>query len=101
MTDFSNLPYRPCAGIMLANTDGQIFTGQRIDAGKSKYPDTWQMPQGGIDDGEDAETAYQCCAGQEYPAIRASEKFSEGLQHVGVASRRVSENRSCNKIRLH
>lgn len=57
MTDFSNLPYRPCAGIMLANTDGQIFTGQRIDAGKSKYPDTWQMPQGGIDDGEDAETA--------------------------------------------
>ena len=55
--DFSDLPYRPCAGIMLANKDGKVFVGQRLDAAASKYPDAWQMPQGGIDDGEDAETA--------------------------------------------
>ncbi|WP_417621863.1 RNA pyrophosphohydrolase [Parasphingorhabdus sp.] len=55
--NFDTLPYRPCAGIMLANREGQIFVGQRLDAAKSNYPDAWQMPQGGIDKGEDAETA--------------------------------------------
>ncbi len=47
------LPYRPGVGIMLANAAGMIFVGQRIDwAG-----DAWQMPQGGVDDGEDWEDA--------------------------------------------
>lgn len=55
MSDANDLPYRPCAGIMLANTDGQVFVGQRID--KAPEGDAWQMPQGGIDDGEDAEAA--------------------------------------------
>lgn len=54
MTESESLPYRPCAGIMLANRDGKIFVGQRIDS-ISKI--SWQMPQGGIDDGEDAEEA--------------------------------------------
>lgn len=54
MTATESLPYRPCAGIMLANRDGKIFVGQRIDS-ISKI--AWQMPQGGIDDGEDAEDA--------------------------------------------
>ena len=53
MTDTSALPYRPCAGIMLRNADGKVFVGQRLDA----VVEAWQMPQGGIDDGEDAETA--------------------------------------------
>ncbi len=57
MTDFSTLPYRPCAGIMLANREGRVFVGQRLDAADSLYPDAWQMPQGGIDEGEDPETA--------------------------------------------
>ena len=57
MSDFSQLPYRPCAGIMLANRKGKVFTGQRLDAAQSKYPDAWQMPQGGIDKGEKAEMA--------------------------------------------
>lgn len=57
MSDFSNLPYRPCAGIMLANRNGEIFVGQRLDAAQSNYPDAWQMPQGGIDEGEKAEAA--------------------------------------------
>ena len=45
----SGLPYRPCVGIMLLNADGLVFVGQRLD---SKL-EAWQMPQGGIDDGED------------------------------------------------
>ena len=49
----STLPYRPCAGVMLMNRTGQVFVGQRIDT----TVEAWQMPQGGIDDGEDAETA--------------------------------------------
>ena len=50
-----DLPYRPCAGIMLANMDGLVFVGQRID--KAPEGDAWQMPQGGIDDGEDPREA--------------------------------------------
>ena len=42
------LPYRPCVGVMLINAQGMIFAAQRID---STQP-AWQMPQGGIDDGE-------------------------------------------------
>ena len=49
----SNLPYRPCAGIMLVNRAGQVFVGQRLDT----TIEAWQMPQGGIDPGEDARTA--------------------------------------------
>ena len=47
------LPYRPCVGVMLVNGAGHIFTGQRIDTSQP----AWQMPQGGIDPGEDAPTA--------------------------------------------
>lgn len=52
--DYSHLPYRPCAGVMLVNRDGLVFVGQRIDNPDS---DAWQMPQGGIDEGEEAEEA--------------------------------------------
>ncbi len=53
-----NLPYRPCAGFMLVNADGQVFVGQRIDANRDpKTLGAWQMPQGGIDKGEDEEQA--------------------------------------------
>ena len=40
--------YRPSAGIMLLNRDGLVFVAQRIDTPGN----AWQMPQGGIDDGE-------------------------------------------------
>lgn len=53
MTDKADLPYRPCAGIMLLNGDGRAFVGQRIDT----TVEAWQMPQGGIDPGEEAEEA--------------------------------------------
>lgn len=51
--DIEALPYRPCVGLMLLNREGQIFAGQRLD---NNY-DSWQMPQGGIDEGETAEEA--------------------------------------------
>jgi len=50
MTD---LPYRPCAGVMLLDRDGRVFVGQRVDT----TLEAWQMPQGGIDPGEDARAA--------------------------------------------
>ncbi len=44
----SNLPYRPCVGVMLADSTGRVFVGQRKDSDSA----AWQMPQGGIDPGE-------------------------------------------------
>ncbi len=49
MTNPDSLPYRPCAGVMLVNRDGRVFVGQRLDS----TLEAWQMPQGGIDPGED------------------------------------------------
>lgn len=54
MTDISALPYRPCVGVMLVNADGLAFAGKRIDNREGEF---WQMPQGGIDDGEDLHAA--------------------------------------------
>ncbi len=51
--EIAKLPYRQNVGIMLMNADGGVFVGQRLD---SEVP-AWQMPQGGIDKGEDAKTA--------------------------------------------
>jgi putative (di)nucleoside polyphosphate hydrolase len=44
------LGYRPCVGVMLVNAEGLAFVGRRID---NKEGDWWQMPQGGVDPGED------------------------------------------------
>jgi putative (di)nucleoside polyphosphate hydrolase len=49
----SDLPYRPCVGIMLLNAEGKVFVGRRLD----QTVEGWQMPQGGIDEGEDARQA--------------------------------------------
>ena len=54
MTDLSRLPYRPCVGVMLVNADGKVFVGKRID---NREGDWWQMPQGGVDKGEDLKAA--------------------------------------------
>ena len=51
MTDPSTLPYRPAAGVMLINAEGKVFVAQRLDS----TLEAWQMPQGGLDEGENAE----------------------------------------------
>ena len=49
MIDRETLPYRPAAGIMLLNREGRVFVAQRLDSSL----EAWQMPQGGLDEGED------------------------------------------------
>ena len=51
--DIEKLPYRPCVGLVVMNRRGEIFAGQRLD----NLSDAWQMPQGGVDDGEDPRDA--------------------------------------------
>jgi len=52
--DPNKLPYRPCVGVMVLNAKGHVFVGRRI---KQELGQAWQMPQGGIDDGEDIREA--------------------------------------------
>ena len=57
--DTTTLPYRPCVGVMVFNRKGRVWIGRRIN-GKPEHVDethAWQMPQGGIDDGEDPREA--------------------------------------------
>ena len=53
-TRYEDLPYRPCIGVMLLNRAGRAFIGRRIDGPEHvDATHAWQMPQGGIDPGED------------------------------------------------
>ena len=47
--NFEKLPYRNGVGIVVLNNENKIFVAKRIDNPKN----FWQMPQGGIDEGED------------------------------------------------
>ena len=49
--------YRRGVGVMLFNRDGQILVGKRRDTAGKPGGDAWQMPQGGIDHGEDPRAA--------------------------------------------
>lgn len=51
--EIAKLPYRENVGVMLVNENGGVFVGQRRDSEVA----AWQMPQGGIDKGENAEDA--------------------------------------------
>ncbi|HYS49862.1 MAG TPA: RNA pyrophosphohydrolase [Xanthobacteraceae bacterium] len=54
MPRYEDLPYRPCVGMMVLNRAGRVFIGRRVD-GPEHVDEThvWQMPQGGLDPGED------------------------------------------------
>ncbi len=54
--EIEKLPYRRNVGVMLANPQGEVFVGHRIDR-QPHEPPAWQMPQGGIDKGEDPRAA--------------------------------------------
>lgn len=54
MSRLEDLPYRPCVGLAVFHGDGKVFLGQRL--GGAEHVDathSWQMPQGGIDKGEE------------------------------------------------
>jgi putative (di)nucleoside polyphosphate hydrolase len=49
-----SLPYRPCVGLVVFNRAGLAFIGRRIDGPEHvDLTHAWQMPQGGIDAGEE------------------------------------------------
>lgn len=67
--------YRPCVGVMLVNAEGKVFVGRRID---NREGDWWQMPQGGVDKGEDLRAA----------ALRElAEETGVAEQHVSIIGR--------------
>lgn len=58
--DQITLPYRRCVGIALFNREGQVFVARRRGEASGEHvrgPYRWQMPQGGIDPGEEPEAA--------------------------------------------
>ena len=58
--DPESLPYRPCVGIMVLNRQGLVWAGHRIVTANDEMDGAtqlWQMPQGGIDQGEKPEPA--------------------------------------------
>lgn len=59
-------PYRPCVGIALFGPQNRVFVGERIDS-----PGAWQLPQGGIDDGESVTDAFFREMGEELGTIKA------------------------------
>jgi putative (di)nucleoside polyphosphate hydrolase len=56
--DVAKLPYRPCVGLMVINRAGLVWIGRRIGSPLASAPGGWwQMPQGGIDEGEEPAAA--------------------------------------------
>ncbi|RAI45021.1 RNA pyrophosphohydrolase [Rhodoplanes roseus] len=77
MTRFEVLPYRPCVGVMVLNRDGLAFVGRRTEG--PEHVDevhAWQMPQGGVDPGEDPWPAALRELWEE-TSIRSVEKLGE------------------------
>jgi putative (di)nucleoside polyphosphate hydrolase len=77
MPAYDSLPYRSCAGIAVFNREGRVFIGRRLSG--PEHTDTmhsWQMPQGGIDPGEDH---YRAALRELYEetSIRSVQKLGE------------------------
>lgn len=61
--------YRPNVGVVLFHPDGRVWLGRRAD---TPGPYNWQFPQGGVDPGEDLETAARRELAEETGAVSAS-----------------------------
>ncbi len=83
--DRETMPYRDCAGIALFNAGGKVFIGRRMADGDpeaaAEADAPWQMPQGGIDKGEEPVVAAQreLC---EETSIRSVELLAEAPQWI-------------------
>jgi len=77
MTRYEDLPYRTCVGMMLINKEGLVFIGRRA-SGIEHVDEThvWQMPQGGVDPGEDTWEAAKRELYEE-TSVRSVEKLAE------------------------
>ena len=72
-----DLPYRPCAGMAVLDRSGRALIGRRVEGPEHvDEAHAWQMPQGGIDEGEDPYPAAlrELC---EETNIRSVEKLGE------------------------
>ena len=77
MAQHENLPYRPCVGMMVLNAAGLVFIGRRSSGPEHvDLTHEWQMPQGGIDPGEDPWPA-ALRELREETSIRSVEKLAE------------------------
>ena len=77
MPRYEDLPYRTCVGVMLLNAAGLVFIGRRT--GGIEHVDeshVWQMPQGGVDPGEDTWEAAKRELYEE-TSVRSIEKLGE------------------------
>jgi len=77
MARYDDLPYRTCVGVALINAQGLVFIGRRV--GGPEHVDqthVWQMPQGGVDAGEDTWAAAQRELYEE-TNVRSVEKLGE------------------------
>lgn len=77
MAPYDHLPYRACVGMMLINKDGLVWIGRR--ASVLEHVDEahiWQMPQGGVDPGEDTWEAAKRELYEE-TSVRAVQKLGE------------------------
>src|SRR5260370_1083911 len=85
MPRFKSLPYRPCVGIAVFNRKARVFIGRRLH-GPAHVDDThaWQLPQGGIDRGEDP---WPAALRELYEGtnIRSVEKLGEIEEELGHA----------------
>jgi putative (di)nucleoside polyphosphate hydrolase len=77
MSRFEDLPYRPCVGTMVLNRDGLVFVGRRKNGPEHvDATHVWQMPQGGLDPGEDT---YACALRELY-----EETNIRSVSHLGT-----------------
>ncbi len=84
-TSLADLPYRPCVGLTLINANGLVFIGRRRrEAGPEHVDDehAWQMPQGGIDPGEEP---YRAAIRELYEEtnVRSAELLAEAPDWYG------------------